>query len=155
MEVNQVHEDKDTLSVAVNIPGHDPRVETPEYRRGRAEELLRDPTCVVCGSSEDLETHHCFVERCMTNMVDKDQLVGMLQWLNKSTEKAIEALKTMSVEEFVDSSANLMTLCHPHHLGKNEGIHTMDFPRWSAQWYGKEGYVYSYVETIHHKNKPQ
>ena len=155
MPVTDNHEEKGTLTVDVIIPGHDPRVDTPEYRQSHIEAVKRDGGCLVCGKADTLETHHVFVERCMTNLVDRGSLETMLNWIHNASAAAIAQLASLSSDadmmQFVDSTANLLTLCHDHHLGKDEGIHMMDFPRWAAQWYGVEGYQYTADETLHHE----
>ena len=41
--------------------------------------------------------------------------------------------------------------CEAHHIGKDEGIHTMPHPLWVWQRYAPEGYRLSDVEIVHHQ----
>ena len=78
-DVRAVHEERNTLSVDVFIPGHEPRVTTPLFVKSRKHLLERDGgRCWVCGMTEHdlvvatdgssrpvgpLEAHHYPIER--------------------------------------------------------------------------------------------
>lgn len=42
MPTNEIHEEKETLSVDVNIPGHEERTETSLFRRTREQLIARE-----------------------------------------------------------------------------------------------------------------
>lgn len=158
--VDQDHEEKETLTVDVNIPGHDERVTTSLFVRSKAALIKRDGAhCFICGGTDEstgapLEAHHHPVERSLANMVD---------WAIVRTEceagkwgehaKAFDwsTFDPANPYTFVDDmTVNGLLLCKAHHTGKDEGIHDMPFPLWIAQHFGKEGFKFSAVEIIHH-----
>jgi len=127
-----------------------------------------------------LEAHHWIVERCLANMIDWTLLKEAclagdhgeapknFDW-DKFFEGAEEIkydaftddrgvkwpagsyLQPKNVYMFVDDmTVNGKLLCKKHHIGKDEGIHSMTYPLWLAQRYGKPGYKFSDVEVIHH-----
>ncbi|MHB8914723.1 MAG: hypothetical protein ACYC4K_02800, partial [Thiobacillus sp.] len=58
MSVTDIHEEKNTLSVDVNIPGHDPRTATPLFIKSRKHLIEREQgRCYICGCTE-AETGH-------------------------------------------------------------------------------------------------
>lgn len=154
-DVTAIHEEKNTLSVDVFIPGHDPRVTTPLFRKSRLHLLERDGgRCWVCGctaeeSGHPIEAHHYPIERSFMMMID---------WAPGSQiRKDFPAFGWGSFDEahpetFVDDmNVNGRLLCKAHHIGKDEGVHTLPEPVWLAQRYGKEGYKFSDIEIIHHE----
>lgn len=79
-EVTKTHEQKETLSVDVFDPGHDPRTVTSTFRETK-NELVKlsagDARCFICNataseSGEPLEAHHVVIERCFAVGVDWD-----------------------------------------------------------------------------------
>ena len=74
--VTEIHEEKETLSVDVEIPGHEPRVTTPLFLHSKKALIAREGgCCYICGrtaeeSSHPLEAHHFPLERSLTNLVD-------------------------------------------------------------------------------------
>ena len=75
-EVTRMHEEKETLVVDVNIPGHDPRTTTRLFEHTRNLLIRREGgRCWICGrtaetSGHPMEAHHHPVERSLANMVD-------------------------------------------------------------------------------------
>lgn len=154
MTVSEVHEEKNTLSVDVFIPGHAERVTTSLFSRTRKHLLDRDGgRCWVCGctaeeSGHPIEAHHYPIERSFAEMID---------WSPGSQiRKDFPGFGWGSFDEanpyqFVDDmNVNGRLLCKAHHIGKDEGVHALPEPVWLAQRYGKEGYKFSDVEIIHH-----
>jgi hypothetical protein len=154
MSVQDMHAEKATLEVSVNIPGHDPRTATPLFRRSRLHLLAREGgRCWVCGctaeqSGHPIEAHHYPIERCFAGMID---------WSSGARiRKDFPHFAWGSFDEsdpilFVDDmNVNGRLLCKAHHTGKDEGVHALPEPVWLAQRYGKEGYRFSDVEIIHH-----
>lgn len=155
MDVTHVHEEKETLAVDVNVPGHDPRTTTDLFRKSRQHLIDREGgRCYVCGCTAEetrhpLEAHHYPIERSMAEMID---------WSPGSQiRKDFPNFGWGSFDEsnpytFVDDmNVNGLLLCKAHHTGKDEGIHAMPHPLWIAQKYGKEGYKFSGIEIIHHE----
>lgn len=163
--VTEVHEEKETLAVEVNIPGHDPRTTTALFTRTRKALLESDHAmCHICQRIEEecgpLEAHHYPVERSLAEMIDwervkRDAMAGELGATQRQ-RAAAQAFDWSSFDpaepySFVDNMlVNGLLLCKQHHIGKDEGIHAMPHPLWIAQRYAKEGYQFSDVEIIHH-----
>lgn len=154
------HLEHETLTVDVNIPGHADRVTTGLFRRTRQALIERDGgRCWICGATAEesghpLEAHHWIVERCLAELVDwellmRDCVAGLFgphaqafDWKNFDPEHW---------EDFVDDMlANGRLICKAHHIGKDEGIHTLPYPIWIAQRFAREGYAFSKIEVIHH-----
>ena len=153
--VTEVHEEKETLSVDVNIPGHDPRTTTALFEHSRKHLIERDGgKCWICGctaheTGHPIEAHHFPIERSFAEMVD---------WsVNSQIRKDYPCFGWGSFDEadpysFVDDmNVNGRLLCKAHHIGKDEGVHALPEPVWLAQRYGKEGYKFSDIEIIHHE----
>jgi len=152
MSVNEIHEEKETLSVDVNIPGHEARTTTALFRHTRQQLIERkDGRCYICNrnseeSGHPLEAHHYPIERSLANMIDWE--------LVKSDCPDFDWSKFDPADPytFVDNMLfNGLLLCKEHHIGKDEGIHSMPHPLWIAQRYAKEGYKFSDIEIIHHE----
>lgn len=153
--VTEVHEEKETLAVDVNLPGHEARTTTALFTRTRKQLIEREAgRCFVCQRTAEevghpLEAHHHPVERSFAEMVDWSE--GSLirrdfpnfDWANFDPADPYKFVDDMTV--------NGLLICKDHHIGKDEGIHAMPFPIWLAQRYGREGYQFSSVEIIHHE----
>lgn len=154
------HAVKETLVVAVNVPGHDERVTTSLFTRTKKALIDRDGEhCYVCNrtaeqSGQPLESHHHPIERSMANMIDwelfkKDALAGKFGPHAQAFDwSRFDVTDPMSFVD--DQTVNGVLLCKAHHTGTNQGIHDMPYPLWIAQRYGKEGYQFSDIEVIHH-----
>jgi hypothetical protein len=156
--VTQIHEEKETLTVDVNIPGHEPRKTTALFERTRKQLIARDGgRCFVCNATAEasghpLEAHHHPIERSFAEMIDWERFKFDAQagvW--GAAIKAFDWDNFTDWTQFVDDmTVNGMLLCKAHHIGKDEGMHALPFPIWIAQKYGKEGYQFSATEVIHH-----
>ena len=179
-DVTQTHEEKNTFTVDVNLPGHDPRVTTALFTRTRKHLLERDGNrCWVCNctaaeTGHPLEAHHYPIERSFATMVDWSEGSQIRKdfpkfgWGSFEAGATFEPVPAYTDEQgdeyparlqfipadpylFVDDmNVNGRLLCKPHHTGKNEGVHDLPEPVWLAQRYGREGYVFSAIEIIHH-----
>lgn len=161
MSVNDVHEEKETLTVDVNIPGHDQRVTTSLFTHTRQLLINRENgKCWICGATEQssghpLEAHHAIVERCLSEMIDwklfsDDCKAGKLGPNAASFDWS--KFDENNPYTFVDDmTVNGVLLCKFHHTGKNSGAHTLPYSLWIAQKWAKEGYKFSDVEIIHHE----
>ena len=184
MEVTETHEEKNTFSVDVQLPGHDPRMTTPLFSKTRLHLLERDGgRCWVCNCTAEevghpLEAHHYPIERSFANMIDwgpgsairKD--FPHFAWGSFELDGTLESTPAFTDElgasypegkQFVpanpymfvdDMNVNGRLLCKPHHIGKDEGVHGLPEPVWLAQKYGRNGYKFSDVEIIHHNDQP-
>ncbi len=158
--VSEVHEEKETLSVDVEIPGHAPRgAATPLFIRTKKMLVERvGGRCYVCNGTEaevgPLQAHHYPVERSLATAWDWPRFIADCQagkwgvycqafhWAGFDPAK--------DPYQFVDDmSVNGLLLCQKHHIGKDEGIHTLPHPLWIWQKYAPEGYKMSDVEVIH------
>ena len=151
----ETHEEKNTFQVDVNLPGSGgERVTTTLFERSRKHLLERDGgRCYICGQTAEesgypIEAHHYPIERSFTGMID---------WAEGSQiRKDFPNFAWGSFDEkdpymFVDDmNVNGRLLCKAHHIGKDEGVHTLPEPVWLAQRYCKEGYKFSEIEIIHH-----
>lgn len=178
MPVTETHEEKETLSVDVNLPGHDTRVTTALFTHTR--KLLLERTggrCWVCGCTADevgpIEAHHHPIERAFAEMIDWERVqrdFPAFDWAKfwegaeTVTESVPASLRAPGEPETItrrkprdpylfvdDMTVNGLPLCKAHHIGKDEGIHALPYPIFLAQRYGRAGYQFSAVETIHHE----
>lgn len=152
MSVTDTHEEKQTLTVDVNIPGHEPRKTTALFERTKRLLIEREGgRCYVCGRTAEeaghpLEAHHHPVERSLANMIDW----GLVKPLFPDYDwSRFDEADPMSFVD--DMTVNGLLLCKAHHTGKDEGIHALPYPLWVAQRLGKEGYQFSDLEVIHHE----
>lgn len=152
-DVTEIHEEKNTLQVDVNIPGHDPRVTTALFTSSRKELLKISCRCFICNDTEEqsgapLEAHHYPVERSFAEMIDWSE--------GSAIRKAFPSFDWGNFDpsdpyKFVDDMrVNGLILCKKHHTGKDEGVHFLPHPVWLAQKFGKDGYQFSSIEIIHH-----
>jgi hypothetical protein len=162
-EVTQNHEEKNTFIIDVTLPGHDERVTTPLFSRTRDELIKREGNrSFVTGRTEEeigspLEAHHFFIERCLANACDWTEFCKLIVRLKDLVDRADAFCKANpqleDIMTFVDDmTVNGMLIEKPLHTGQGEGIHSMPFPLWMFNLYGKEGFVFSNVDTVHHED---
>jgi hypothetical protein len=159
--VTQIHAERETLAVEVNIPGHEARVATSLFERTKKQLLVREQgRCYICGATAEtsghpIESHHHPIERSLANMIDwarvqRDCTAGMwgphAQSFDWSTFDPADPMRFVD-----DQTVNGVLLCKAHHTGKDEGIHAMPYPLWLAQKYGRDGYQFTPSEIIHHE----
>lgn len=126
-------------------PPHPPREDTPMYvsTHNRLVNKLDTP-CAICGvrkstihdpkenafGAKAIETHHYPVERSLLNACDPKRL-----------RLAFPQIKDYaSLEEFIDSEANIMVLCDIHHRHPHYGIHHLLAQDFFIQPYLYNGY---------------
>lgn len=164
MEVTQIHEEKETIQVDINIPGHAPRVTTTLFEHSKKELLARDGgRCFISGmtaeeSGHPLEAHHHPIERCFAEMIDWPRFADDCkkghwgQYAQAFDWDSFLSAVPFDPYTFVDDMrVNGLLLSKQFHTIKDMGIHMLPFPIWVAQKYGKEGYKFSDVEVIHHE----
>jgi len=173
MQVTQVHEEKLTLQVDVNLPGHAPRgAATPLFIHSRKALIEREGgRCWLSGLTAEqlgapLEAHHYPIERCFAEGIDWvrfandckfghwGKYAAAFDW-NRFFEGAQPGAngKLVPVDPYLfvdDMTVNGRLLGKQYHTGKDEGVHTLPEPIWLAQKYMVEGYQFSSVEVIHH-----
>ena len=163
-----LHEEKKTLVIDVNLPGHDARTTTSLFLRTSKELSEREGgRCFVCSRTEEecgspLEHHHWLIERCLTDGVDWGffrEYVFRLERLLKYAADYVREHETLeNVMDFVDDqTVNGMLLCREHHTADGKdipcGIHTLEYVLWQFQCYGKEGFQFTKTETIDHADE--
>lgn len=156
MPVTDTHEERETLSVDVLLPGHAARVTTPLFTRTRHELLTREGArCYVCGCTADevgpLEAHHHPIERCFAEAIDWGPASRVRRDFPAFDWAAFDRAGQDPYLFVDDMRTNGLLLCKAHHTGKDEGIHDLPFPIWIAQRYGREGYRFSAAEVLHHE----
>lgn len=155
MSVTDTHEEKETLAVDVNLPGHDPRKATPLFERTRLHLIEREGgRCWVCGrtaeeSGAPLEAHHCGIERSFATAPINWDLVK-----KDFPNFAWETFDESNPLDFVDDMlAQGLLLCKEHHTHPETGIHTLPWPLFIMQRYLKTGYKFNNLESIVHEQE--
>ena len=154
------HEEKETLSVEVEIPEHADRgAATPLFIRTKKILMERvGGRCYVCNGTEaevgPLQAHHYPVERSLATAWDWSRFIADCQagkwgvYCQAFHWAGLDPAK--DPYQFVDDmSVNGLLLCQKHHIGKDEGIHMLPHPLWIWQKYAPEGYRMSDVEVVH------
>ncbi len=159
-DVTETHQEKETLSVDVDLPGHAPRgVPTPLFVASKKILMERvGARCWICNGTEaevgPLQAHHWIVERSLATAWDWPRFIADC----KAGKFGVycqafhwEGFDPVSDPyKFVDDmSVNGLLLCEKHHIGKDEGIHSLPVPLWGWQRYAPEGYKLSDVEVVH------
>lgn len=121
------HEIVRHLTEKVLVPEHVKRLEDPtaeEYRKNH-HILVQEMglPCWICGSRENLETHHWF-EWSLWNDLDPDQVQETLRLLDPYgfSRHLTDPITSP------DDIRNLVVLCRPHHTGQGTGIHEITWP---------------------------
>lgn len=161
MSVNEIHEQKETFTSDVFIPGHEKRATTSLFTHTRKQLIERENgRCYICGGTSEtsgnpLEAHHHPVERSFANMIDWALVKIQVQkgiWGEHTKSFDWSTFDESDPYSFVDNMlVNGLLLCKAHHTGVNEGIHDLPYPVWLAQKMGKEGYQFTKEEIIHHE----
>jgi hypothetical protein len=149
----QQHIQHHTIDELQFYPEHDPRTESPEYKKAHhrlAVEL--DLPCLVCGvrnstlkdeasnryQARAMETHHHMVEWALANAVDVDRFNAAVRpnlahkHPNDPTWHYEQPFDADKIRQWVDHSEhNLWVLCDVHHRAKYLGIHEITYPIWA------------------------
>lgn len=133
------HEVKETITVDVWYPGHDPRTTSSTFNHTSHQLIdVNDTPCWICGSKSDREVHHFYIEWAYANAIDWDKV--------KAEHPDFDWVNFKDAEDFVDSVYNMKVLCQTHHRGKNHGIHMIPYPIWQVQKFIKDDFkMYSLV----------
>ncbi len=152
MTVAETHEEKTTLKVDVNLPGHEARTASSLFVHTRKALIEKNPHCWICGrtaeeSGHPLEAHHMGIEYSfMTAPIDWGRVAEdfpLFDWATFDPAKP---------GEFVDNMlAQGLLLCKDHHTHPETGIHTLPWPIFVMQRYLKDGYKFNDLEVIHHE----
>lgn len=126
--ISHVHATTIGVAEIEMTPPHLPREETPTYSRTHHHLVYTlDTPCAICGvrnstlkdpkenpfNAQAIETHHYPIERSLLNACDHRKIKVIFPQV-KDRE---------SLEEFIDSEANMMVLCDVHHRHPHYGIH--------------------------------
>ena len=82
MAVTDTHEEKETLSVDVLLPGHEARTTTPLFLHSKKALIAREGgRCFICNATAEesghpLEAHHHPIERSLANLIDWDRVAA-------------------------------------------------------------------------------
>jgi hypothetical protein len=163
-DVTQIHEEKNTFIIDVELPGHEARVTTPLFSRTRDELIKREGNrSFVTGKSEEevgspLEAHHFFIERCLAEGCDWSEFCKYIDRLKGLVDRADAFCKAnpnlADIYDFVDDmTVNGMLIEKPLHTGAGLGIHAMPFPLWQFNLHGKQGFKFSNQDTIYHEDE--
>lgn len=159
--VTEVHAEKLTLSVAVFIPGHAARTTTALFLHSKERLVQRDgDRCFICqrtsAEAGPLEAHHNPIERSFAEMIDWSAGSLIRKDFPNFDWVKFDSVTPMDPYLFVDDMlVNGKMICKDHHIGADEGIHTLPYPIWIAQRYGAEGYKFSDKEILHHDILPE
>lgn len=126
MDIKNEHEVTEDIKIDIYYPDHAPRTESALFERTKhhlVHEL--DTPCYVCGSKDNREVHHFFVEWAYANAVDWDIMHKLHPDFHWDTFK--------TPEDFIDDPYNMMILCAKHHREKDHGIHMLPYPIWVVQ----------------------
>lgn len=127
LEQAHAHLVKTTLSIRTYYPDHPRRSATTLYHHNRHQLIVvQNQRCWICGTRQNLETHHYYVEWALANAIDWDKFMKLHPQFDFSDYRQDPTL-------WVDDINNLLVLCAKHHRRRNHGIHMMDGPRWRAQ----------------------
>jgi hypothetical protein len=156
------HEQKDTLSVDVLLPGHEDRTTTTVFTRTK-HVLMKLGTklgfvmerpegrCWICNGTEaevggPLEAHHFGVERAYIGASLRWDLIEHdfpnFNWDTFDSAKPADFIDNMESQGVL--------LCKQHHTGKDSGIHDLPFSVWIMQRYLCDGTAFSPNEIIKH-----
>ena len=161
MSVEQTHEEKETLSIDVELPGHAPRTETSLFERTKKELHARENgRCFLCGQTEvetgmPHEAHHHPVERSLATAWDWPRFIRDCQagaWGPHAQSFDWASFDPVSDPyKFVDDmTANGLLLCKHEHTGADAGIHSIPFPLWIWRRYAPQGYAMTPTEHLKH-----
>lgn len=135
------HEMKHTVTEFVEIPDHEQRTESAEFRKNKRLMVKQlDLPCFICGSRDAREVHHLH-EWALWGALDPEKVLDTLHvfdpygYTHKMGETPIES---------PDDVRNLLVLCGHceidgvpvpggHHRGVDAGVHDLTFPTWIAQ----------------------
>jgi len=127
------HEVKESFTVDVWYPDHDPRTTSNTFNHTKRHLIDDEDTpCWICGSKENREVHHFIVEWAYADAIDWDKV--------KKDHPTFDWAGFKTAEDFVDSIYNMRVLCQLHHRGLNHGIHTIPYPIWQVQKYVKDDF---------------
>lgn len=144
---HQDHEEDLTLHIAVMLPGHDDRVDTPEFVHTRHTMVaVKDLPCYYCGSKEQRQVHHYHIERCLAERIEW----GPDSQLRKDFPN-FDWANAKSIYDFVDSEENCRVICQPCHTGRDLSIHFTPYPLFAAIRYMTQEQRDKYI--IHHQAK--
>lgn len=146
-----IHRNKRVLNEIAFYPAHDPRRETPEYKKThRRLAIEQDRPCLICGvknstlkdkahnpyGAKQMETHHHAIEWALANAIDVGKfnkiMLPRLRARHPDKEQyKKQAFTADEIKAWVDHDEdNLWVLCDVHHRAGYFGIHDITYPIW-------------------------
>lgn len=150
----QEHSFKLHIDLEVEYPNHDPRTRSDVFAATVKHWKEQGACCWVCGTKDNIEIHHKYIEWADSLAVDWDKV--------KQEHPAFDWSKFKETKDFIDSIYNTIPLCTLHHRGKAPfGIHFTPEPIWNIQKYARSDFVYTKEQnnnaskghTTHKSNK--
>ena len=139
MNIENEHEQKETITVDRFYYNHPPRKESSLFRHTKHQLIVvEDTPCWICGSKMSREVHHMTVEWADAEAVDWSEDSNIRKDFPNFPWAAFQ-----EPEDFVDSRWNMRVLCKKHHIGKDHGIHALPYPIFQIQRYKKADFVFS------------
>lgn len=112
------------------------RVESILFRENKKKlEEEGHSSCFICGSTEQIETHHMMCGYKNRENVDYKALKKMCECFDVYGYG--EQMKEIEMTS-VDDIRNLVNLCQGHHKRADHGIHNIPFADWLMQKVRKE-----------------
>jgi hypothetical protein len=138
-DVQQPHTQQREIHEVVVIPGHQPRTESAAFVATK-KRLIADghDSCWVCGSKENIQTHHFGCEWSLWGDCDPEKLREFLMWADVYGYSNSEEFKGKPILD-ADDLRNMMQLCETCHIAAQTGIHESTFPIWLSQFMAKPG----------------
>jgi hypothetical protein len=127
------HEVKESFTVDVWYPNHEPRTVSNTFNRTKHQLIdVEDTPCWICGSKENREVHHFIIEWAYADAIDWSKV--------KAEHPTFDWANFKTAEDFVDGIYNMRVLCETHHRGVDHGIHTIPYPIWQVQKFVKDDF---------------
>jgi hypothetical protein len=147
VDIAVVHETHESGASITLTPGHPPRRETAAFEKTRHFLIeVKQQGCYICGITHDdiqsgdptrnplgakfMEAHHDPVEWSICDAVDP----------LKVHRDFPQVFDRETLEQFLDSPANMRVCCDIHHVSVERGIHHILYPEWIVQRYLLDGY---------------
>jgi hypothetical protein len=144
--ISEVHKLSETLHYSVNIPAHEPRAVSDVFRATRKQLVdIQCQGCIICGSKDNLEVHHWFLEWSLTDAADWSK-VKKLHPSFPNWDK-VDPNDSSTFKNFTDSVYNCRVLCMIHHRAVGQGIHCLPYPLWSFFGIKKDDFDFINFDT--------
>ncbi len=130
------HEVVERLYVDVYYPDHPPRTESALFRKTKRDLIkVKNVPCWVCGTRQNREVHHFYLEWADSAGVDWARMRQLHPDFDWSTFRG--------PSDFVDSPYNMRILCMKHHRHRDAGIHMLPYPIFVMQAVKRSDFVFA------------